>query len=57
MVFLALAVIHPVDKVLPPRFNMLLIQELQRTVAPEIFSPKGVYGTCDEVLFGYLFYI
>ncbi|KAG6811319.1 hypothetical protein H0H92_008031, partial [Tricholoma furcatifolium] len=38
-----LAVIAPSEKTLPARLNMNLIKALQVNVAPEIFTPRGVY--------------
>ncbi|KAG6829598.1 hypothetical protein H0H92_004067 [Tricholoma furcatifolium] len=38
-----LVVISPSEKTLPARLNMNLIQALQVNVAPEIFTPRGVY--------------
>ncbi|KAG6825821.1 hypothetical protein H0H93_000261, partial [Arthromyces matolae] len=38
-----LVVISPSEKTLPARFNMDLIKELQFNVAPQIFTPRGVY--------------
>ncbi|KAJ4477407.1 argonaute-like protein [Lentinula aciculospora] len=35
--------IHPADKVLPARLNMDLIRALQARIAPDIFTPPGVY--------------
>lgn len=36
-------VIAPIDKPLPTRMNMDLIQQLQTVVAPQIFTPRAVY--------------
>ncbi|KDQ64588.1 hypothetical protein JAAARDRAFT_116696 [Jaapia argillacea MUCL 33604] len=36
-------VISPSEKTLPARLNMELITQLQRVVAPDIFTPKAVY--------------
>ncbi|KAJ4494682.1 argonaute-like protein [Lentinula edodes] len=36
-------IIHPADKVLPARLNMDLIRALQTRIAPDVFTPLGVY--------------
>ncbi|KAG6816930.1 hypothetical protein H0H87_001632 [Tephrocybe sp. NHM501043] len=36
-------VIFPSEKVLPARLNMDLVKALQHDVAPQIFTPRGVY--------------
>ncbi|GLB33868.1 putative argonaute family protein [Lyophyllum shimeji] len=36
-------VISPSEKTLPARLNMDLIRELQEKVAPQLFTPRGVY--------------
>lgn len=40
---LSFIVIAPSEKVLPARLNMDLIKQLQTVVAPQIFTPRGVY--------------
>ncbi|KAJ3796816.1 argonaute-like protein [Lentinula aff. detonsa] len=36
-------IIHPADKTLPARLNMDLIRALQTRIAPDVFTPLGVY--------------
>ncbi|KAF7433014.1 hypothetical protein PC9H_004959 [Pleurotus ostreatus] len=44
-------VIEPSEKVLPARVNNDIIKQLQNTVAPEVFTPKGVYDGRKNIFF------